>query len=534
MNMTKPRILFPTVAVLAVLVPLGVDGRVAAEEPPEGLDAYVEQVLVDWDLPGAAVAVVSGGDVIFARGFGVKQLGRDDRIDENTLFQIGSTSKAFGAAALGVLVDDGKISWDDPVVDHVPWFKLADPWLTRNITIRDLVAHRTGVLDAWYPFTNIMDGEEALRRMRLLDTYLPFRQQYQYSNMMYGLVGQVAAEVSGMSWGDFVKQRLFAPLGMTSSGASPYDVWEAPYVAPAFLGTAPAGDVGIDDAPGANVAMPHGHDRDGNRKVLAWQSYDSLAASGSVVSSVSDMSRWLRMLLAGGLFEGKRVLEESAVTELLSPQIPLSQTAFHFADGESFYAMGWEVNRFQGHRYISHGGGIFGFPAYVAMAPDDGIGVVVLANGSGLNAYSPHQQITAWVLDRLLGLETRDWRAECLAAAEVYPKMLQAREDTLAAARHRGTTPSLAIEDYAGEYVNELAGSLRVAVEEGELVFRFPGDGAFSGTLEHWHHDVFRLFFDGGDGVAFSSSFVIFTVDELGEVSKLDAGPMGEYSRVPR
>jgi CubicO group peptidase (beta-lactamase class C family) len=369
--------------------------------------------------------------------------------------------------------------------------------------------------------------------MRLLDTTLPFRQQYQYSNLMYGLAGQVVAEVSGMSWGDFVKKRLFAPLGMTSSGTSPYDVWESRFVAPAFLGTAPAGRVGMDDAAGLNVAMPHGHDRDGNRKVLAWQSYDSAAAAGSIVSNVSDMSRWLRMHLNGGAVDGTRVLQESTVTELHSPQIPLPQSFFHFSDGKASYAMGWDVTTLQGHRYISHGGGIFGFPAYAATAPDEGIGVVVLANGSGLNPYSPHQQITAWVLDRLIGLETRDWRAECLAAADVYLQRYKAAMEKVEAARHPDTTPSLPIEDYAGEYANELAGPLEVELVDGELLLGFPGEGAFSGTLEHRHHDVFRLFFDGGDGGAYKSSFVVFKINELGIASTLDAGAMGEYTRVP-
>jgi hypothetical protein len=305
-------------------------------------------------------------------------------------------------------------------------------------------------------------------------------------------------------------------------------------VAPAFLGTAPAGRVGIGDAQSKNVAMPHGHDRDGDRRVLSWQSYDSAAAAGSIVSSVTDMSRWLRMHLNGGDLEGERVLEEATVTELHSSQIPLQSSSFHFSDGEASYGMGWSITGFQGHRYVSHGGGIFGFPAYSAMAPEHGIGVVVLANGSGLNPYSPHQQITAWVLDRLIGLETRDWRAEALAEADVYRQRYRAANEEIDAARHPDTTPSLPLADYAGEYTNKMAGILRVDLEDGRLVLRYPGEGAFSGTLEHWHHDVFRLFFDGGDGGAYKSSFVIFSIDQLGVVSKLDAGAMGEFTRVPQ
>jgi len=527
---TAARVLMIALALGAGAIPRSA----AAADPLEGLDAYVERVLADWDLPGVAVAVVRNDQLILARGYGVKELGRKQPIDENTLFEIGSTTKAFTAAALGILVDEGKISWDDPVVDHVPWFKLGDPWLTRNVSIRDLMCHRSGVLDDWYMATTIIDGEEALRRMRLLDHTLPFRQQYQYSNLMYGLAGQVVAEVSGMSWGDFVKRRIFAPLGMTSSAASAYDVWDARFVAPAFLGTAPAGRVGIDDAPGANVAMPHGHARNGRRKVLAWQSYDSAAGAGSIVSNVTDMSKWLRMHLNGGTLGETRVLQESTVTELHSAQIPLPMSYFHFSDGKASYAMGWDTTTFQGHRYVSHGGGIFGFPAYVAMVPDDGVGVVVLANGSGLNPYSPHQQITAWILERLISLEGRDWRSECLAAADVYRQRHRAAEEKLQTSRHLGTTPSLPLEAYAGEYANELAGTFRIDVEDGDLVLRYPGDGAFSGTLEHWHHDVFRLYFDGGDGGAYTSSFVIFSIDQYGVVSKLDAGPMGEFNRVPQ
>ena len=500
---------------------------------------HIERSLPDWGVPGLSVAVVFDDETVFAQGFGVKELGRPDRIDAETLFQIGSVSKSFAAAAIGALVDDGIAAWDDPVIRHLPWFRVQDTSATRNMTLRDLLSHQSGIPEDAYPVLAVMDARAAAERVRLLDNQAPLRQGHRYSNQGYGVAGVVVEEVTGMSWGEWLRERIFGPLGMETSGASPYEVWDEPFVAPAFLGGAPGrSPPGIADAPERNVAMPHGVARDGSRRVLAWQSYDSMQGAGSVVSSATEMAQWLRMHLGRGAVDGRTVLEEATVDEMHAPQVA-SEGAGIFTDGPDQYGLGWSLTTFQGRRQVSHGGGIFGFPAYAAMLPEVGAGVVVLANGSLWTPYYPHQEIVAWVFARLTGGEERDWHGESMARTRAIEQQAEAALAARDADRIPGTAPSLPLDRYAGAYQHEKEGTAHVelvrndanAAEPG-LRIHFGAPGSFSGSMEHWHNDTFHLFFDGGDGQAYSSSFVTFTTGPAGEVA-MDMGFMGRYQRLP-
>ena len=518
---------------LGLAVGSGTACRGAPRDDLDGLADYIRASMADWELPGLAVAVVHGDEVIFAEGFGVKELGREDPVDEHTLFQIGSVSKSFGAAAIGVLVDDGLVDWDDPVVEHLPWFRVKDAEFTRRMTIRDLLAHTSGMPgDAW-PVLAVMGGREVAERARLLDNFGVPGEGHSYSNHGYGVAGLVVEEVTGKGWGEWVRERLFVPLEMRDSRASPFEVWDTPFVAPAFLGTAPAGIVGIADAPGKNVAMPHGVDRDGGRRVLSWQSYDNMQAAGSVVSSAAEMANWLRMQLSGGRFGGRTVLSEATVAEMHAPLVDAG-TTFLFADSTAgTYGLGWSRTTFEGRAYISHGGGIFGFPAYAAMLPEIGAGVVVLANGSLWTPYYPHQEIAARVFAHLLGTEPRDWHGTVMEHTGV---ILQQVEQTYAAqdsARVSGTSPTRPIKEYVGRYADiHGAGHAVVAkASGGGFRLHFGAPGTFSGDMEHWNDDVFRLYFDGGDGQAYGSSFVTFTVVPEAGITHLDLGFMGQYRK---
>ncbi len=501
-------------------------------DPLSGFATYITESLPDWDLPGLAVAVVHEGEVVFAQGFGVKQVGRNDPVDARTLFQIGSVTKSFAAAAIGAMVDEGLAAWDDPVVEHLPWFRVKDPWITREITLRDLLSHQSGMPGAAYPVLAVVDARETAEGLRLLDNQGPLRQGYRYSNQAYGVAGLVVEAAAGMSWGAWVRERLLAPLEMRNTGTSPYDVWDSAYVAPTFLGSASAGIPGIDDAPGLNVAMPHGVDRDGNRRVLSWQSYDNMQAAGSVVSNVVDMANWVRMQLDHGRFDGVAVLDSATVSEMHVPLVRTPST-FVFADpGTGAYGLGWGRAGFLGHTYLSHGGGIFGFPAYAAMLPELRAGVVVLANGSMWTPYYPHQEIAAWVFARLLGVEGRDWHGEVMARTEAIHAQVDAALEARATGRIDGTRPSLPLTAYAGRYVDEY-GAATAHVVHGDTGLRvhFGAPGSFSGDMEHWHHDVFQLHYDGGDGQAYGSSFVTFTIGPDGGVAQMDMGFMGRYRR---
>ena len=500
---------------------------------------YIEHAMPDWGLPGLAVAVVFDDQAVFAQGFGVKELGRPDPVDAGTLFQIGSVSKSFAAAAIGALVEDGLADWDDPVARHLPWFRVRDPWATRSMTLRDLLSHRSGMPEDAYPVLAVMDARAAAERVRVLDNQAPLRQAHRYSNQGYGVAGLVVEEATGMPWGDWLRKRFFDPLGMDASAGSPFEVWDEPFVAPAFLGTAPAGRPGIADAPGRNVAMPHGVARDGSRRVLAWQSYDSMQGAGSVVSSATDMAQWLRLQLGRGSVGGRTVLGEATVDEMHAPQVA-SPSARLFTNGGSpgaeQYGLGWSLTSFQGRRYVAHGGGIFGFPAYAALLPDAGAGVVVLANGSLWTPYYPHQEVAAWVFARLTGGEERDWHGEVMARTRAVEQQVEAALAARDAGRIAGTTPSLPLDGYAGVYEHEHGGQAHVesatAVPAPGLRIHFGAPGSFSGELVHWHHDTFRLFFDGGDGQAYGSSFVTFTIGPGGEIA-MDMGFMGRYRKLP-
>ena len=491
-------------------------------------------------MPGLAVAATSGDQLVFAEGFGLRELACDEPITPSTLFQIGSVSKSFGATAIGVLVDDGLVDFDDPVVQHLPWLELSDSELTNKLTIRDLLAHRSGIAEDTYPALGILDARAVAERARHLDNHAEYG-QYRYSNLGYGILGLIVEEASGMSFSEFLEQRLFEPLGMTSSFGSPYEVWAAEFVAPTFLGSSPAGTVSIDDAPEKNVAMPHGIDRDGDRRVLPWQSYDNMQAAGSVVSNVFDMSRWLRFHLSDGTLDGTRVMSAETLRELHSAQVDAPGANIFYNEGEDSpvgqtvgrYAMGWSRNRFADQVVLSHGGGIFGFPAYAAFLPEADMSVVVLANGSTWTPYYPHQEIVATVFARLLDLEPRDWHAETMEATKAIDALVEQALGGIDDQRDADEPPSLALASYAARYTKEHSGALTITLDTDVLRLAFDGVGAFSGELVPWNGDTFRLYFEGGDGQAYSSTLATFVIDEGDDVpSAIDLGRFGRYEKL--
>jgi CubicO group peptidase (beta-lactamase class C family) len=429
----------------------------------DDLDHHIEQAMGDFAMPAAAVAVVRGAELIHAKGYGVREVGSDERVDEHTLFQIGSTTKAFTAAALGILVDEGKVGWDDPVCTHVPWFALHDSALTREVSIRDTLAHSTGFIDSIAHVVEILDPDEVLRRMRYRTAFNAFRNSYTYSNLMYALAGKVVEAAAGVSWREFIRTRLLQPLGMNRSGTSPAEYWDAKYIAPTAFGTAPAGSVRHTHARASNVAMPHFW-RDGRYVVMPWQSYDSAASAGAIVSSASDLAHWIVLHLN----EGRGILRPETLNELHSAQNPHDRSEFPFDPDAGSHALGWRREKYRGETHVAHGGLILGFPAWVAMMPERKIGIAILANGQsatwemcqhGADPLAFHKRIAAWVFDRLAGLE----RAPA--------------------------------QRYTGEYADPsgVYGRLSIAIEGDRLVLRFAGEGAYSAFLEHWHQDVFRL-----------------------------------------
>lgn len=469
-----------------------------AKSPMADFDSYIEQTRAEFGNIGAAVAVVRNDQVVFLQGFGVKEQGHAAKVGPDTLFQIGSTTKAFTTAALGILVDEGKVRWDDPVVNHLPEFQLRDPWLTRNLTVRDTVTHRSGIPDTAYFVFGVMDGDEAVRQLRYIAADGAFRDSYRYSNLMYAVAGKIVAAVSGMSWSDFVRQRLLQPLQMTRSGTSPYDFWDTRCVAPTFWGVAPAGRCDSADARDGDVAMPHWVRGPGSVQVLAWQSYDTAAAAGAIVASAADMSKWMMLNLDEGRFAGRQLIQKQTMQALQTTQnLRAGTNEFPFEDPPEGYAMGWHKARYRGLVHLAHGGGMLGFPAYVALMPERKIGVVVLSNSlaSAGDSYAFHKALAFRAFDLLLAAPPRAWDKEFRERVRLAEAEAHAKDEKMQRSRLRNAPPSLSLEQYAGDYQDpEIpSGHIGVRVSNGQLTLSFPGEGAYSGSLEHWHHDVFRL-----------------------------------------
>lgn len=500
-----------------------------------GLETYIERARGDWQVPGLAVGLVKDDAVIYAKGFGAREVGKAPRVDEHSLFQIGSLTKAFTAAALGILVDEGRIAWDDPVVKHIPSFRLADPWLTEQVTIRDLVAHRVGVEGGAYVVVP-MDSARTLYEASGLKAQVPFRDTMLYSNSMYDIAGDVATAVSGMSWSEFLERRIFQPLAMSESSPSAdgAGIWDEEHLAPNMYGQAPAGNAGIEDAHGANVTMPHGRGPKGP-KAIPWQiSVKNGGGAGSVVSSLHDLLAWARFNLREGRDSvGREILSKSTLEELHTPQIFIRESpsnsftvvskaveAVSPSHERSAYAMGWFASRYRGYRYLSHMGALLGQTSMIALLPERNIGVVVLTNSSGRNGSGLLTQAVALrAVDALLGEKPHDWNRDLLRAEAARSTATQAEAARLEAAHLKGTKPSLPLERYTGEYENPQVGRVRIELVAGQLALHLPGSAPW--RLQHWHHDTFRMFVSTS-GVDLMNFFTAFSIDEEGRVNAFD------------
>ena len=494
----------PGLALLGLSVVLAASPLQAQPAPLRGLDAYVEQAMKAWEVPGLALAVVRGDSVIYARGYGVADLVTGTPVDENTLFAIASTSKAFTAAALGLLVDEGKLSWDDPVTKHLPGFQLADPWITANLTVRDLLTHRAGVArqdNIWIaaPF----DRDEILRRTRHLEQVSPFRAHYGYNNIMFLTAGEVAGTVSGLGWDEMVAQRLFAPLGMTRSTTR----------------------TSVAESRG-NIVTSHTR-VDGKVTPVGRRNYDNIGGAGAVFSSARDMGQWLRLHLGNGTYAGDSILSRAVMAEIRHPQNPLrtDSVARRLFPDTKFraYGLGWNVQDYRGRTLVHHSGSINYTRTHVGYIPEAGIGFVAMAN---LSSSDLQMALMYRVLDALLGAAATDWSGEYLALAQRGNERSAQSARDLDAARLQGTAPSLEADRYAGTFTNALYGDLRVREEGGRLVLDYAPE--YVGDLEHWHHDTFRVVWRRA---GFGRGFVTFSLDQRARITGLELDGFGSFRR---
>jgi CubicO group peptidase (beta-lactamase class C family) len=462
--MNQTRVL--CVAALAVAA-LGAPSSAQRAEPFRDLDAYVTAGLKLWGVPGLSLAIVRNDSVIYVKGYGRLEANRPELVNEQTIFAVGSTSKAFTTAALAMLVDAKKVSWDDQVTRYLPWFRMHDPFVTQQLTVRDLVTHRSGLSrgDAvWSVYDYGRD--EVARRVRFLAPTWGLRSTFGYQNLMYVTAGQVIAHVSGKSWDVFLRERIFAPLGMTSTSTS------------------------IDGFKGSrNVASPHARVGD-SLLAVAWQNVDDVGAAGSMNSTAPDMAQWIRLHLGKGTFAGQKLISAEQVTEIQTPQMAVRLEGPWYARSPDAhllsYGLGWFIQDHRGKKLVQHSGNVNQMSAVVGLLPEESFGVVVMTNAAG--TLLPNA-IMYKILDQQLKAPAKDWSGEMRARAVADADRARAAQQNQPP-RVSGTRPSLSLDRYAGVYADSLYGQLSVRHENGRLLLAF---GTRPETeLEHWHYDTFR------------------------------------------
>jgi len=477
--MFMPQIDRKHIAVLFITLFLAISSKAqtaASNAPPADLDAYVAASLKTFDVPGMAVAIVKEGKILVAKGYGVRKLGEPTPVDEFTMFGIGSNTKAFTTAALATLVDEHKLSWDDPVYQRLPGFVMYDPYVSHEMTIRDLLTHRSGMglgegdLLFW-PHTTY-SREEVIYKLRFMKPQSSFRSHYAYDNLLYMTAGQIIPAVTGTSWDDYIRQHIFAPLGMNHSNVS-----------------------NTEFKPGDDYAFPHSR-VDGKLQVIPFGLLDNAGPAGSINSSAADMAKWVQLQLNRGKFTGRdgRLFSEDRSKEMWSgqtilpvgdPPPPLAGLKANFAD----YALGWGLRDYHGRKLVGHTGGVGGFVSRVMLVPEESLGVVVLTNGEEGGAFD---SILYHVLDHYFHLPPTDWIAAFKAVKDKEEADAEETMKKAASARDANSKPSLALEKYAGVYNDAWYGPITIRMENGGLVISFDHTPGMIGDLQHWQYDTFK------------------------------------------
>ncbi len=489
--------------------------------PPEHFAERVENLRKEIGVPGMSISIVEGDQVVFAQGFGVRKLGSPEKVDADTLFDTGSTGKAMTVADLAILVDLGKIGWDDKVVDRLPGFQMYDAWVTREMTIRDLLVHRSGLgLGAgdlmFVPRTNLSRAE-SVKRLRYIKPATSFRSGFAYDNVLYMVAGQLIEAVTGETWEHFTVEHLFKPAGMLHAVADS----QAHFAAP-------------------NRAWPHARMNGGLRGVGDQEVLDerdelgrNAAPAGGLSISANDLSRWLRIQLAGGKFidSDAHLFSEAAQKEMWKPMVlqpiaprpePLKATQPLF----DTYALGWDVRDYRGAKIIWHGGAVFGELTAVVLVPDKKVGFSITINsedGEIING------LMFELLDHYLGAPFSDWPAKFRDFKKQRMAEGLKAYKTKAATPAKGG-PSLALARYAGTYNDPWYGNIEIGSTKGKLTIDFKSTPRMSGALEHWQYDSFVTRFDDK---TIEPAYVTFAINADGKVERVTmkaVSPLADFS----
>ena len=476
-------------------------------------DAFAAAVQKQFDVPGVAVAIVKDGQVVLERGYGVRKLGEPVKVDAHTMFAIASNTKAFTAAALNMLQDEGKLKTSDRVIDHLPWFRMSDPYVTREMRIRDLLAHRSGLSlgagDLLYWPTTSYTTREVAERLKDVPLTGGFREQYAYDNILFGVAQLVIEEASGMPYKQFLDRRIFQPLGMAETRYNSDDL-----------------------KPGDNVATGHAKFDFKDLRPVGVTSWRNVSGAGGLYSSVHDLSKWMNVQLAGGVYAGsgdaaKRLFSDARQREMwtvLTP-IPVGKSSVPglAAMTPNFmgYGQGWNLSDYAGERLVWHTGGWPGQVSRLTLVPGEKVGVVVLTSGEVGQAF---HAITYEALDMMLGRSGNDWLqayGESFARAqgnadEDWKKHVAARDAT--------SKPSLALANYAGTYRDPWYGDVLIRQGAKGLEMQFTKTTELLGDIEHWQHDSFIVRWR--DRGLNADAFVNFSLDPDGRIRELRMQPI--------
>jgi CubicO group peptidase (beta-lactamase class C family) len=500
-------IAFSSAAAYAYQAPAAVPSAAPAAVPAFDLERDVTRVMKAFDVPGIAIAVVKDGKVIAARGFGVRKLGEPAKVDGQTLFEIASNSKAFTAAALAMLVDEGKLKWDDPVVKHLPDFQMYDAYVTREMTVRDLLTHRSGLgLGAgdllWWPTTNF-STDEIIERLRYVKPATSFRSSYAYDNLLYIVAGKIIARKSGQSWGDTVRERILKPVGMDTTTTSL-----------------------AENAGNPNASNAHSKIKD---KIAAVKSMpvDNAVGAVGINTNADDIAKWMKVLLDGGRIEGLRGADGKALrlwSEAQSREMWTAQTPIKIGQPKGplapvkpnflAYGLGFQLRDYKGQLVANHGGALQGFYSRVLLVPESKLGIAILTNaesGGALNALQYR------LLDQYMtGSAPTDW-IKIIADDEGKKHAEElARLKKTSSTRVAASKPSLALAAYEGQYTDPWYGPMSIRRDGKKLIMSFARTPDLTGEMEHFQHDTFIVRWKERNFNA--DAYVTFALDHDGSI----------------
>ncbi|HRP56501.1 serine hydrolase [Agriterribacter sp.] len=475
--------------------------KIQPDKRLSGLDTALEKLLKDWNAVGFAVAVVEKNQVIYSRGFGYRDYAGKKPVTVNTLFAIGSCTKAFTASLLGMLEKNGKLSLDKKATGYLPALHFFNNDMNEKITVRDMMAHRTGLSRhdySWYLFPTA-SRDSLLQRIQYLEPNTGIREKWQYNNFMFLTQGMITEKITGKSWEENIKEKIFTPLGMSRSNLS-------------------VKNMGQDD----DASLGYTLKKDSSIKKLDYFNIDGMGPAGSINSSVTEMANWVITWINNGKFNGKEIIPESYTREAISAQMAMGggipdkeSPDIYFSN----YGLAWFLTSYRGHYRVEHGGNIDGFSASTSFFPSDSIGIVVLTNQNGSAIPSVARNLIA---DRMLKLQYRNWSNELKLAAAKATLRAKEAEKNKTSNRVAGTKPSHPLKDYEGVFNNPGYGNLEIYQRNDSLFARTSKDSLW---LRHYHYDVFEIKgFDKEEGLDTSSGGTVlnFATRNDGKIGSLN------------